>query len=218
MTIFGLEVLIYTISFVVPGYLISSTLASLSSRMPPNSNVSLFHFLTLSLVHNAPWAGLIYLLFGDQLASEDHLRSMLSDHTLAAVATWLGIVLASPVLSALIYKKCSDAGIPKWAWNKLGFAPLRPIPSAWDWAFERGYENLYVAVTTKDGSTVYGRWGDESFASSSQSGGDIHIEEVYQVGDDGKWNQPPVTTSITVKGDTISYVEFWGLLSRENQP
>jgi hypothetical protein len=217
MTIIGLEVLVFTISFVVPGYLISSTLASLSSRTPPGADVSILHYLTLSSVHNAPWAAVIYLLLPERVISEEQIRLLLADHTIWVVLIWLAIVLASPVIAALIYKKLSDRGIPRWAWGKLGFNPLQPVPSAWDWAFERGYENLYVAVTSKDGSTVYGRWGVDSYASSSRSGGDIHIEEVYQLTDEGQWEKPPVTTSITVMGDNIAYVEFWGLLRREVQ-
>ena len=62
MAVTGFEVLLYTITFLVPGYVLHSTLTALASRKPVDSDLAFLRFLTLGAVHNAPWAALLLLV------------------------------------------------------------------------------------------------------------------------------------------------------------
>jgi hypothetical protein len=211
VTLSGLDVLIYTITFLVPGYVLHSTLAALASHKPVESDLAFLRFLTLGAVHNAPWAALFYLLFRPHLDSRDEAQAYFRDHAPMVSVIWLAVVLLSPFLAGIAYVHLRRAGMAAWAWKTLRLKPLDPTATAWDFGFERGWRDLYVGVTLTDGTVVYGRFGARSNASSGVAGRDMHIEEVWEVDEaDGHWYLSPDATSVTITGDSIQSVTFWG--------
>lgn len=210
MALTGFEVLLYTITFLVPGYVLHSTLAAVASRKPVESDVAFLRFLTLGAVHNAPWAALGYWFFREHLGSRDEAREFASTNAFAVAITWLLIVMLSPFIYGIVYAHLRRVGVVGWAWRQIRLKPLNPTATAWDYGFERGWTNLYIGVILTDGSSVYGRFDHHSNASSGVAGRDIHIEEVWDVNEEGDWTQPDTPRSVTISGDAVQSVTFWG--------
>lgn len=210
MAVTGFEVLLYTMTFLVPGYVLHSTLTALASRKPVESDLAFLRFLTLGAVHNAPWAALCYWFFRDHLDSQTEAQEYFGDNAPIVSLLWLTIVLLSPFVAGIGYVHLRRAGFVAWSWGQLRLKPLDPTATAWDFGFERGWDNLYISVTLTDGSMVYGKFGSRSNASSGNAGRDIHIEEVWEVDDAGNWHLPDDASSVTIVGDSIQAVTFWG--------
>lgn len=98
-----------------------------------------------------------------------------------------------------------------WVGNairKAGLSPNHHSPTAWDYAFSRIRGEIYVAVTLTDGSQVYGRYGQGSFASSSSTERDLLIEEVWDVDKNHNWTKPADPKAILLCGKDIRAVEL----------
>ena len=82
-------------------------------------------------------------------------------------------------------------------------------PTAWDHFF-RQRRNVYVRVTTKDGSRVLGFYGAASFAAYAKDSRDLYLERVY-VPDEQGWfgPEPPGNRGVWLTTDDAVAIEFY---------
>jgi Family of unknown function (DUF6338) len=82
-------------------------------------------------------------------------------------------------------------------------------PTGWDYFF-RQRRNVYVRVTTTDGSRILGFYGAASFATYAKDGRDLYLERVY-VPDQQGWFGPesPGNRGVWVKTDAVVSIEFY---------
>ena len=212
MSVLSFDVLFLTITFLVPGYVIQTTLSALEPRRSIQAHVTFLRFLTLSAVHNAAWATLLYWLYADEITEgREHLLESAAACPFWVGAAWFGIVLISPFVFTVIYVHVRRAGWTWKAWNLLGLRPMDPVASAWDFGIHRMWEDLYLIIRLTDGSTVYAKFGEFSHFGSEESGGGLHLEQLYEIDEDGTWVERAYRgPAITIPMSSIHTVEFWG--------
>lgn len=92
---------------------------------------------------------------------------------------------------------------------RLAGLPLaHQIPTVWDLAFATLRRQSYVVVTLTDGSQVYGYFGPNSFASSTDHDRDLLIEQVWEIDAAGNWSKSATGRSILLSGRDVRSIEF----------
>lgn len=199
MSISSFDTVFFTLAFLVPGFVCHTVLSSLVPRQQSDSNLSFLRFLTLSSINYALWAWLIYLVFSG---------GWNESHPEWTAAMWAWVILVSPALLGLLWGKLSERGWARGILLRLGFNPLHAAPTAWDYKFHSQSEPVWIVVTLTDGSTVRGRFGNRSFASSDSADRDIYIEEVYRFEKGSPWIPALRSDGILVRGSFIRNIEF----------
>lgn len=198
MTFGSLDVVLFTLAFVVPGFIIESIVSALLPRKVEDSKLLLLRFLTYSCVNHALWWWLIGLL----LQSESP-----ASHPCVAGFAWFLIVFISPIFLGLVWAKLNQRGVIRATLQWLGFDPVHVIPTAWDWKFSTT-QPVWIMVTLMDGSTVCGLFGSNSFASSAPEERDLFIEQVYRLDEGLRWKPVENSDGILLRDGEIKYVEF----------
>lgn len=200
MSLGGFDVLFYTLAFLVPGFVLDSTLSVFTPRKVESAQLSFLRFLALSCVNYAFWSWLIYLMFRVEFFTA---------HPVRTATAWGVIILVSPVaLGVFLGYFSQQEGIRKIL-QRIGLNPIHVIPTGWDYKFSKSNKAVWVFVTLKDGSSVAGLFGSKSFASSESGERDLYIQEVFRISDDGSWQCIPRSSGILIRGDQIKHIEFW---------
>ncbi len=97
-------------------------------------------------------------------------------------------------------------------WNlalfrRLSMPVVHPTRRAYDFAFSDRDES-FVIIVFKDGTNVYGFFGQDSLAASDPNRSDIFLERLYDIGDDGQWSESVPSRSALVALDDIRSIEF----------
>jgi hypothetical protein len=190
---------IYTVCFLVPGFLMDVTVSRFFYKKSEQVPLILLRFLTFSCLNYAVWI-FPYLLFRDRIVLENPV-------VLAVI--FLVVIFISPLFLGLIFGLANQQQLVEQGLAILGFRTLSGFPSAWDYKFGRINEPLWVLVTLKDGSQVAGAFGKNSFASSESSERDLYLERVYRFSEDNPWQPVTKTSGILIKAEEIRYIEFW---------
>ncbi len=200
MTITGFDMLFYTAGFIVPGFVWCSMVAMLIPQKSDQPQISFLRFLTLSCINYAIWSWLIYLLIKS---------SFFVGHPVRSALAWGLVILISPVALGLVMGHFSQKARILQLLRRLGFSPLHPVPTAWDYKFGNTQEAVWVLVTLRDGNQVAGLFGSKSFASSDSAERDIYIQSVYQICENRPWERASQNNGILIPGREIKHVEFW---------
>jgi hypothetical protein len=204
VTIDGIEVLFYTLGFLVPGYVLYIVLAAFVPQRAEQTELSFLKFLLFSCINYAVWSWLIYLVAVNPIA-------FFSNHPLRTAVAWFAIIFLGPVLLGFLLGLNSQRRFTRNLLQKLGIALIHEIPTAWDYVFSsmaRTGRGVWILVTLVDGSTVAGWFGGKSFASDVAGERDLFIETVYNTLDDGTWQPMGKSEGILIKGNEIRYIEF----------
>lgn len=194
------EIIFYSTVFIVPGFILYSTLQSLVPRSKLNIVNSTLKFLTATLVHHILWSWLIYLMFNNEYFSKSIAKFYLSS---------ILITIISPCLLGLALAKLNDKTTLIRLLQGIGYSPIDPIPTAWDYKFSKVHSKSWVVVSLKDGNIFYGKFSTKSFSSSETLERDLYIEEVYILGKDKEWIKREKTDGILIISDQIKYIEFF---------
>lgn len=200
MTLNSFDSVFYTLSFIVPGFILQSILSVFVPRKSVPTQISFIRFLTLSCFNYAFCSWLIYLIFQSEVFLTHPIRTALA---------WAYIILLSPILLGLISGYFSQKEFIRKIFFSIGLNPIHVIPTAWDYKFSNIKEAVWLLVTLKDGSTVAGLFGAKSFASSETDERDLYIQDVFRIPDKGQWERVTNNAGIWVKGDQIKHIEFW---------
>ena len=98
---------------------------------------------------------------------------------------WL-IALATLVVAPVIWPFVAHR-LLRLAERRHWIAPQ--AKTAWDDYFLSRNEGIWIQVTLRDGNTVGGIFGQESFASSFPNQGHMFIQELWEI-EDGKFKEP----------------------------
>lgn len=123
---------------------------------------------------------------------------------IAAVLLLLVAPIAWPFALVAIFKS-----------KKLAHKIQIPYPTAWDYVFDQR-ETMFLLVHLSNGALVGGYWGGNSYAGSFPNDGDVYLEAVYHVGEDGRFGEPmPNTRGILLRKEQYSYIEFFSVPEAE---
>lgn len=195
-----IETIFIAMAFVVPGFVLHSTLSVFQTRKILTSDLYILRFLTLSAVNYAAWSWLIYLvIFGGFFQSS----------VLWSSIAWLWIILVGPILIGVVGAIANQKNWLGKLLNRFGLKPIHVTPSSWDWRFGTMIRPHWILVTMKDGSSVAGWFGSGSFASSDPAERDLYIEQVFEIGESGTWTIGPKSKGILLSGSEVKYAEIW---------
>lgn len=124
---------------------------------------------------------------------------------------WLAIfvlLVAGPIIWPLLLVKLFDL---KWFSTRLQL----PFPTAWDSFFRRRQE-CFVLVRLKNGRTIGGYWGKDSYATSFPNDGGLYLQAVYKVKPDGTFGRPVEgTLGALISKDQYELMEFLAVPPRQ---
>lgn len=202
MTFNSFEVVFYTAAFLVPGFVWSAILSMLLPARDVPAQIRVIEFLTLSCINHGFWSWALFLIF---------TTGFVDAHPYWSGIFLFGIIFLSPVAfgfaSGMLQQK---QGVALFL-RRLGLNTVHPIRRAWDWHFSR-LRPYWVVVTLKDGSRVFGLYGQRSFASSDAQQRDLYIEAQFQPVESGDWAPVEDSGGVLVSGDQIVAIEFRRLL------
>jgi len=199
MTIDGPTTLFYTLSFLVPGFILHSVAGIFVPQRTDDTGASFLRYLTWSCINYAPWVWLIYLVL-----TLDFFHSS----PLAAAGAWMWVTFVSPVAMGVLLGHSERNEWARKLLQRMGLRPIHSIPAAWDYKFGK-QEARWLLVTLKDGAQVAGFFGSESFASSDPNERDLYLQWIYQVSEKGDRERVTNSDGMLIKGEEIRHVEFW---------
>lgn len=92
-----------------------------------------------------------------------------------------------------------------------------PYPSAWDYYFDER-EPAFVLIHLENGNLIGGYFGSNSYATSFPNQGDLYLEAVYEVAEDGTFDEPiEDTDGMIITSDEYHYVELFTLPASQTE-
>ncbi len=135
-------------------------------------------------------------------------RPPLEDHPYMYKAGLMIVLLVLPVSWPFLYR-----WLIKWKW--LASKIQLPYDTAWDFFFERRIP-VFVLMQLKNGSKIGGYFGPRSYATSFPTEGDIYVETVYSVDEDGVFKEPiNDTDGAIIRKDQYDLIEFFKVPRQE---
>lgn len=198
MTINGVEVVFFTVGFLVPGFVWSAVLSMLVPTRTAPTQVRFLEFLTLSCINLGLWSWALVPIFA---------TSFLDQHPYWSGLAVFAIIFLSPVLLGALsgWWRQKEAVSRFLGW--IGLRTVHPVPRAWDRHFSR-LKPYWVLVTLRDGSRVYGLFRSQSFAASDPEHRDLYLEAQFRPLETGDWAPVEDTGGVLIMADQIAVIEF----------
>ncbi|EQB37052.1 hypothetical protein M948_10265 [Virgibacillus sp. CM-4] len=198
MTIDNLDVLFYTLIFVVPGFIIDSIYRTCVPQQDAKSESVLLRFLLFSSLNYSIVLPLLFWISGiPYFKSNENVKLYVS----------LLIIFIVSVLLALIISALTNKGWIRTILQKMGIHTTHVTPTAWDYQF-KGEDPRYITVYLEDGGIVHGYWGSKSFASSIRDNKDLYLEKIFNVNDKKEWIEIKENKGVWIPEKSIKYFEF----------
>ena len=206
MTIDKLEVVVFALVFLVPGYILYSTLSVVSIRRnEPAKELLYLRFLSFSALNLLICLRLVVLIL------DRHWRDA---HLWLALLWGLYITFVNPCLLAIFIAWLDKRQAVRALMRMLGFGALHSIPNAWDFKFASLNDKTggrWVKVTLKDGKCIGGFYGHNSFASTESAERDLYIEATYTISEqepNSAWQPIELSDGVLISHDVISSITF----------
>ncbi len=199
MDIFQTDKLVLFILFVVPGFIGLKTYELLFPRIPKNSFDQLIDAVAYSSIN---YALLLWPIF------EIERSGIKSSQPTIYVAFYTFVLLGAPILWACLVTKIRTINF---------FQSALPHPTAKPWDYVFGQRRQYwIIVTLKEGKQIAGRYGGQSFASSSPAPEQIYLEETWEINSDGGFERARIDSAgIIILASDITTVEFFHITTGE---
>jgi hypothetical protein len=133
------------------------------------------------------------------------------------------------LVQGLFYSAVNFAlSLPLFYWLVFGHDPLKNaaryslaailvlliLPVLWPIILVRLFKSKSPAqrVHLNDGALIGGFWGAHSYAGSYPNDGDIYLEAVYQLDENGHFGEPiPDTRGVLLRKEQYSYIEMFSV-------
>lgn len=125
-------------------------------------------------------------------------------------------IFISPVILGLLVASLQQREAVGRFLRRLGFRTIHPLPTAWDWQFSRA-KPYWALVILKNGSRVYGFYGEQSFAGDDPEHRDLYLEGAYRLLPNGDWAPVEDTGGVLIMADQIASIEFRKLAEETNE-
>jgi hypothetical protein len=192
------ETVVYTALFLIPGFVMSSAYSNIIPSRTSDSQLTLFRFLMFSLLNYVIWWWLLYELIQ---------RKYWDDHAVLWILILFALLIVSPYVLGIIAGISTKKEWTRKLLKKIGINPIHSVPTAWDYVMDRP---AWVIITLKDNSTIYGFYGEKSFASTVPNERDIYIEVTYDF-EEEQWISDDRSAGIWIQHSEIKHIEFFNL-------
>ena len=120
---------------------------------------------------------------------------------------FLRIVMLPAIFGALLGYSLTS-GWKNAVLRRLSLPIVHPVQTGHDFAFGNNREASFVIVSYFDGTVIGGYFGENSLAASDEARGDIFLERLYTVSQNGDWAEPEVSRSALVNLKDVRTIEF----------
>lgn len=190
----SLSSLYLILAFLVPGLITMFVRAQFITGRGPTHAEAALSYLILSIIYYA-----LTLPFVDYVLS-------LQEAGYHKALCWFALVFIGPAVFGLLLGLNTKFEWLRGLLKRWGINSVHAMPTAWDWKFGNAQES-WVLVVLKDGTKFAGYCGVNSFMSSDPKERDLYIQQVFDVGDDNKWQRRE--SSVLICAGEIRTVEFW---------
>lgn len=197
MIISTYEAVIYTVMFLVPGFIIDEIVATLMPMKIYSEGARTLKYIGYSVFNLSVWIWLFYLV----KVNVDN----------SSVGYWVLLVLCllvTSLISGVIIGLIRKFELLRKMFARFNINIIHPVPTAWDYKFSEIQTEKWVIVTLENDKHVYGKFGYESLASSEKDERDIFLEEIYTLDEEEKWVKKERTDGIWIKASNIKIIEF----------
>ena len=198
MTISSIDVVIYTVFFLIPGFVTAEVKNTIIPGKRRSEAEKTLVYLGYSVFNFGCWFWAIQLLNNRFINKTPLYWGLLILITLASgfvTGCVLGVIKRLNPINKIL--------------NKLKIPIERPIPTAWEYVFSRMKEGKLVTVSLDDGTYVRGAFYNKSFASSDLEKMDIYLEEAYMLNDDEKWIRVKGSEGIWISAGAIKWISLF---------
>jgi hypothetical protein len=196
------------ILFIIPGFITDRIIGLTIPKAKRESTEIILTAITFSCINYAIFSWLILLMI---------FKGFPSRYQTWFIFSWLGILLLGPIFEGLTFNWLVNAELYRKLFNLLRLKNIRLIPKSWDYKFGKE-EPCWILMTLKDGTKIGGFFGSDSFASSFPAEEDLYIEELWEIDEEGKFQQPVQGSGgCLVKRNEINFIEFFKLLRKEGE-
>lgn len=198
MTVDNIEIIIYTMQFVIPGYIISEVISTIMPSKRISDSERLIQTIGYSIVNMGIWYWLFALLSRNCSSAKPCywlINALLLIITGGVTGIVLGVLRAKNIVRKLFEH-----------WH---ISIQHPVPTAWDYKFSSA-QSCWIEVFLTNGKVLRGLYSLQSFASSDESYRDIFIEQLH-VQENGNWYKVEQTDGVWINPNEIRYIKFYGL-------
>ena len=205
MTISSLQVVLFTLVFVVPGYIVFSIYSFVTTRGSASKELLLLRFLSFSALNLV----IAYPL----LAQTVLVKSYTDEHPFLTGLAFLVAIFIEPLMIGIVIGKIDSSGWLREVFFKaFGLNAMNSTPTAWDVKFSALCKNenkgSIIIVTMKDTTRFAGFFGGKgSVASTDAKERDLYLETAY-IYEEEQWIRRERTDGILLRGDDIVAIEF----------
>ena len=197
MMINSIETIIYTIYFMIPGFVISEIIRAFSPGKKRSDGEKVLVYLGYSILNLGLW----YWLFLS-------LREKLPNNASAYWLMLLLLVLGLSSLTGCILGFFSQKKLLRKTMEKLKISVEDPTPTAWEKKFSEMKKGCFLTVCIDDGSLIRGSFFKGSMASSDAEIMDIYLREEYTTDEDGNWVLVENSDGIWISAKSIKWISF----------
>lgn len=194
------DMLFYTMSFVVPGFIIYYIKAKFSPEKQENTANYVFRYMFYSSINFTLISPIIYWA----VKSRFYI-----DHPYRTAGFWAIGMFFCPIMLGVLIGIANQKEWDKRILNRFNINPVHRIPTAWDYKFSTIEEHSWIIVTTKDDKKIMGLYSSNSFSSSETGERDLYLEKQYIRNKyDDEWVELPNSKGVLIKADQIKFLEF----------
>lgn len=196
----GIPQVVVLILFVIPGF-IFTRIVGFSIPLRSRDTLQLvLDSIAVSCINYALLSPLVWTILRQNLES---------NHPVAFVASWFGILFAFPVVLAVLTIKGIEH--EKFTWLRKVFSLTHPVPTAWDYFFRRA-RPCWVMATLKNGKVVAGLYSGHSFASSYPDAPELYLEQLCNLSPEAKMiGLKDQSEGAIIRMDQVQMLEFYSL-------
>lgn len=195
MQIENITVVACTFQFIIPGYIISQIISSISPQKQYSESEMCIRALGYSLFNAAIWIWL-FRLFWKYITPDSNWYWVVNAIGNIITGFLTGIILGLVQKNELLRKILSLCHIEITV----------PIPTAWDYKFND--KKPYWVEISVDGGVLRGLYAGKSLSSTDHSFRDIYLEKLYHI-HDGVWVETEQTGGVWVNPTEIRYIKFY---------
>ena len=194
MTISTYEAVIYTVMFLVPGFIIDEIVATLMPMKIYSDAAKTLKYIVFNLT---VWIWLFYLV----KVNVDN----------STVGYWVLLVLClllTSLISGVVIGLIRKFELLRKMFARFNINIMHPVPKAWDYKFSKIQVEKWVIITLENDKHIYGKFGYASLASSEKDERDIFLEEIYTLDEEEQWVKKERTDGVWIKASNIKIIEF----------